>query len=491
MAAKKELTVASPSSAYQRMAPRWALIEAVLGGTESMRSAGKAYLPQHERETDAAYRIRRERTVLKNLLEQTLDSLSGRPFKEGVKVNDDVPEAVAELFEDINLRGDKLQTFLRQWFRWALAKAHCHVLVDYPRAAPTADGRPRTLADDRAEKLRPYWVLVPAENMLFMETEVLQGVETVTHARILEQEVVRDGWGERVATRVRVLEPGSVELWELRKTATSKEEWVRVDSYQTTLHYVPLVTYYTNTCGPQEGKPPLLDLAHLNVAHWQSSSDQRNVLTVARFPLLAASGALPEGADGTTKLEVGPNKWLHMSDPSGKFYYVEHTGAAIEAGAKDMADLEQAMSSYGAQFLQKQPGNPTATARALDSAETMSPLQAMTYDFESAVAQALRITADWMGQEQGGTVTLCKDFAPDDPSGAGLQTLDKARDRKDISRVAYLDELKERGILSEDYDAEDDLTALEDEATTLPGLTGATDEDLDPASAPAPAPTEE
>jgi hypothetical protein len=35
----KKPTVASPSSAYLRMAPRWRMIDVLLGGTEAMRVA--------------------------------------------------------------------------------------------------------------------------------------------------------------------------------------------------------------------------------------------------------------------------------------------------------------------------------------------------------------------------------------------------------------------------------------------------------------------
>jgi hypothetical protein len=490
MASPNQPTVATPSEAYTRMAPRWALINAVLGGTEAMRAAGKTYLPQHAKESDDAYRERLERNVLKNMLEQTLDQLAGRPFKDGVKLNDDVPEQVKALTDDVNLKGDRLDVFCRHWFREGVAKAHCHVMVEYPRAKARPDGQPRTLADDREENLRPYWVLVPAEAMLFMETEVDGGVEYVTHCRILELQTERVGWGQRTVRRVRVLEPGRGELWEERKVRGAKAEWVRVEEWTTTLQRVPVVTFYTACDGPQEGKPPLMDLAYLNTAHWQSSSDQRNVLTVARFPMLAASGALPEGTDGSTKLVVGPNKWLHITDPSGKFYYVEHNGAAIEAGRKDLEDLENACSQYGAMMLQKQPGTELATVRALDTAESLSPLQAMVMVFEDAVAKALWLTAEWMSLEEGGTVSLTRDFAPLDPSGVGLQSLEAARTRKDISREAYINELQRRGVLDEEYDAAADQALIDEEGEKLMAL-GGTMQDLDPSAPPAPGEEEE
>jgi hypothetical protein len=43
-------------------------------------------------------------------------------------------------------------------------------------------------------------------------------------------------------------------------------------------------------CAFGDGEPPLLDLAYLNVKHWQSQSDQDNILHIARVPILALIG---------------------------------------------------------------------------------------------------------------------------------------------------------------------------------------------------------
>jgi len=48
-----------------------------------------------------------------------------------------------------------------------------------------------------------------------------------------------------------------------------------------------------------QAKPPLLDLAWLNVEHWQSASDQSNILHVARVPICSpriSEGGLIVGA---------------------------------------------------------------------------------------------------------------------------------------------------------------------------------------------------
>src|SRR5690606_38078703 len=135
--------------------------------------------------------------VLLNMTAQTLDQLSGKPFSAPIKVNDDVPKAIVDqVLDDVDLQGNKLDVFARQWFREGLAKALCHVLVDMPRPQPKPDGKPRTLADDRKEGLRPYWVLIKPECLLFARADIIQGVEVLQHVRILEHYTEQDGFAE-------------------------------------------------------------------------------------------------------------------------------------------------------------------------------------------------------------------------------------------------------------------------------------------------------
>src|SRR3546814_15204826 len=101
--------------------------------------------------------------------------------------------------------------------------------------------------------------------------------------------------------------------------------------------------------------------------------------------MLACSGASEEDSDPVV---IGPHKILYNEDPQGKFYYVEHTGSAIEQGRKDLEDLEKQMSMYGQQFLRQKPGNETATGKAIDSAENNRALAANAGLFGHPVAKA-------------------------------------------------------------------------------------------------------
>lgn len=453
---KDKATAATPSASYRRMSPRWRMMEVLLEGTEALRAAGDEFTPKHENETQRNYNARLSRTTLLNMTEQTLHTLSGRPFREPVVLGEDVPEQIAELCEDIDLQGKNLQAFCRNWFRTGWAKGLSHVLIEHPTPSEPEPGKRRTLADDRRENLRPYWVHIMPENLLAAYSEMIDGKEVLTHVRIREVTVERDGWEEVEKVRIRVLEPGT---WELYEPNEKEDDWVLVDSGTSNLSFIPLVTFYSSErTSLMECKPPLTDLAHLNIAHWQSSSDQRNVLTVARFPILAAAGVPAD-----QKISIGPNNYLTTDDVQGKWYYVEHSGAAIEAGAKDLSSLEDQMAAYGAEFMRKRPGNETATARALDSSESSSYLAATVYDFQDCVEQALWFTAQWLKQDAGGSVQISTEVDLDEADAKEMEALLKMRASRDISRRTLLDEMQKRAVLSDDFDADEDREFLDEE----------------------------
>jgi hypothetical protein len=404
-------------------------------------------MPQHAEESDPNYQDRLSSAVLFNMTELTLDTLVGRPFSDPVELKES-PERIETLSENIDLQGNDLSSFCREWFRDGMSKAFSHVLIDSP-TIPTDGVGPRTLEDDRRDGLRPFWLLVRPENLIFAHSENIGGQEVLTHVRIREIVSQQVGFTEVFKERIRILEPGTFQIWEKVESKKKQEEWKLIEEGFTGLDIVPLVTFYADREDLMLGKPPLEDLAFMNIQHWQSSSDQNNILTVARFPMLAVSGATD--VTGAT-MAIGPRQMLGTKDPQGRFYYVEHEGTAIAAGRQALLDLEEAMGSYGAEFLRRKPGNPTATARALDSSEATSPLQDHTIRFMDAVNTALAITAMWMNLDTGGRVEIATDFGPEVVEDADLETLHASWKDGALTTVDYLGELKRRGLLGDDFD---------------------------------------
>ena len=367
---KDSKSPATTMDEYDAMLPAWTKIQTVLNGTEAMRDAGQGYLPQHEKEGDIVYEERLSRCTLMNMTKLVLNAWVGRPFSEPVALKEDVPSEIVSLAENIDTLGSHINVFTRNWFKEGVAKAYSHVLVDMPRLDKKPRGRTRSIADDRREGVRPYWVHIKPEQLFFADAVVINGKETLLEIRFNETISKRDGFMIVQEPQIRrlFLNEGkvTVEIWQERRTkgSGSKVSWLVVDMYDMEIDEIPLVTFYSDRESFMRGNSPVEDLVDLNIAHWQSTSDQRTILTVARFPILACSG----GTDDSNKIILSPFKWLYTPDPQGKFYYVEHSGDAIDAGRQDLHDLESQMGEYGAEFLKKRPSRETATARVLDSA---------------------------------------------------------------------------------------------------------------------------
>jgi hypothetical protein len=468
--------VAEPGPALLGMSEDLLRIGTLLKGTSAMRLASRKYLVQHPYESNDAYEKRLEVNYLDNFTLRTLNTLVGKAFKDIPQPGADMPDEVLNLLDDVDDCGTALVPFAREWFRLGLEQAVSHVLIDMPAPAPIPEGRTRNMADDLRDGMRPVWRMISAEDMLDIQETKINGKRQVSLIRFRDDEIRPVGqFGHELVQRVKVLrnDGGLVtwEAWELQTEGKNKKvKWVLAEGpARFGLNTIPLVSFYTDKTGVGEGRSNLADLAHLNVRHWQSTADQTNILTVVRFPILAASGVRESDGEGESgQIVVGPNKFLTTPDPQSKVYYVEHTGAAVDAGKGELERLESAMASYGAQFLEKGSGGPeTASGRIIDEAAAISPLKSWGLNFKDALETACWYTAQWL--KLGEEIDTPIEFEVEDDVNMAdpteVQSLDKARERKDISRETWLNEAVLRGIIKhEDFDADADQELLDDEA---------------------------
>jgi hypothetical protein len=223
---------------------------------------------------------------------------------------------------------------------------------------------------------------------------------------------------------------------------------------------VPLVTFYAQRKGFMRSKPPLLSLAYANLTHWRSSTEQRNILSVARFPILTATGLSSREADG--QVLIGPNQLLLSSNPDAEFAYVEHSGAAIGSGRQDLEDLKAEMATMGADLITRRPGNMTATGAAIDNGKESSALESMAFRMVDSVERALVFAARWMGirEERTPSATIHSNFDAVTISAPELQALERAWGQGAITTKTYLSELKRYGVLADAFDVDAELELL-------------------------------
>jgi hypothetical protein len=438
--AATDFTVDRQSAVVAAMAEPWPMLDALVGGTPAMRKAATTFLPRFPQEEDESYKARVSTATLFPAFARTCEVMAGKPFAKPITIGEDLPPQIVELLDDVDMFGTDFQPFAAAVFLACMQKGLMGVLVDVPKA----DGV-KTRADERKAGVRPYLTQYPAESILGWRGARNAEGAYLTQLRLLESVSEPDGlWGEKTVQQVRVLTPGAWETWRKVKTESGGEEWALYESGTTSLKKIPFVFFYGLRKGFGVGVSPLLDLAYLNVEHWQSSSDQQTILHVARVPILFAKGFSDADA-----LVVGAAAACRASNADADLSYVEHTGAAIEAGRQSILDLEDRMRQTGAELLVQKPMTTTATQVVSEGEGSKSILQKIAEDFDESLEQCLDLMGEWIGVPTNAEVELYKDF------GEGLSTDDAnllmgAASGGHVSSETVFEGLKRRDIVPAD-----------------------------------------
>lgn len=391
------------TTAYNAMSPAWKVVTDVSAGTPRLREAGSEYLPQEPAEKDLNYTRRLNRSVFFNAYRRTREALVGLVFKSNPKPSEDVPPEIVSHLENIDLAGSHIDVFAKELFMDSF-EGHAFILVDMePALAPNA-----TRADELATGRRPYWVKYRACQALNWRLTRINGELELVQITFEEKTCEPDGeFGEQEVVRFRVFRRSEgVVTWRLyrrQKSENTQESIVIESEGTTTLSRIPVAIVYGRRVSMMESEPPLLDLAHLNIAHYQEYSDYRNILHVANVPILLAKG-VPEDRQKT--FQVGPNS-LAFADKEGDLLYVEHEGKAIGAARQELMDLEQRMAMMGLSLLsQRSDSDITATEKRQDWQQETSHLATQARSLQDALELALEFHAEYLGLESGGSITL-------------------------------------------------------------------------------------
>lgn len=463
----KKDSIDTPSLAYDQMSEHWPMLHDLCGGTKAMREAGTKWLPQEPAETYEAYKVRLERSFLFNAYRDTVDRLSSCPFAQPIQVKN-CPAELEYLIKNVDQTGKDLNTLAQECMVDLITYGISHLFTDFSFIPQNADpNNPVSKEEERKLGARSTINRVcPVELIGWRRRSETDS--TLTDIRIRYTVLVPSGsYLDEEVVRIKHVKESAWTLYEERETkaegtkGNGKKEFVQINSGPMSLNRIPLSTGYAQQSGFMTADPPLLDLAWLNICHWQSSSDQRNILRFSRFALLFMRGISKSEMD--TPVTVGPAQLVRSTSDQADMKYVEHTGKAIEAGAKDIIELEGQMDALGKQPTVKGARVRTATEVANNASKTLTELQAYVRELERLITNAFRHAAAWhrIALPEDFSVQIFDEF---DVSVFGDNDLDwilKAWVARLISQKTALEEAMRRGRLSENLDVEDEIRATE------------------------------
>ena len=444
----------SKTRAVLDMTKGWEIMKAVTYGTEYLRDNSEAFLPLEPREDYDAYLSRVNRAVFSPYTQRLIRAATGLILRKPITVLGD-PYWTDVFVKDVDGCGSDLDEYARRLLICALTYGHSNTLVDFP--APTGA---RSLAEERNQNRRPYWIEVDPANVYGWRLDREVNYGKLIQVRIAEQAVVPEGdFGEKVFDQIRVIEPGQYKIFRKKETTkdmytqdesfagnfdspANEKDYELVESGEFSLGEIPLVTVYAGKTDTMTSKPPLLDIAYLNLAHFQRQADLIHSLHVASQPLLVM-----EGWDDQTKDTVISVNYAMATQPGNKVYYVEPAASAFEAQAAEIQELQLQMATLGISTLSQQKFvAESADARRLDRVDTNSMLSMVSLDLEQKMQKAFNLSANYLGLEPP-EIKISRDFDIDRLIGQDITALTSLFDQQVIDREEFRNILVQGEVL--------------------------------------------
>ena len=426
-----------PNNTWFQQEPHWILIEDLLGGTYQMRSKHRKYLMQEPRELDESYDNRLARSVCPPYFLRLERMLAGMLTRKPVRLNE-TGDAIREQLFDVDLQGNDLNVWTYETARKMIRYGHVGVLVDAPATGNNG---------------RPYWVTYTPRDILGFRTEMIDGEMQFTQIRLQEKVSEPDGlYGEKIVEQVRLLTPGNFEIH--RKAKTGK--FVKVEEGTMPVDKIPFSVAYSNRVNLLDSRPPMADIAELNLKAYQIQSDLDNQLHISAVPMLAFYG-FPQNAE---EVSAGPGEAIAFP-ADGRAEYIEPDGKSYDAQFRRLDRLESQINELGlAAVLGQKLSAETAEAKRIDRSQGDSTMMVVAQQMQDMIDNCLMFHSQYINSEAG-SCFVNRDFLSQRLEPLEIQALLTLYTSGSITQKTLLDQLTEGEVLGDEFDVEEEIEATQ------------------------------
>ena len=425
-----------PNNTWFQQEPHWMLIEDLLGGTYQMRKRHRKYLPQEPRELDESYDNRLARSVCPPFYLRLERMLAGMLTRKPVRLNETSDEIRESLF-NVDLQGNDLNVWTYETTRKMVRYGHVGVLVDAP-----ASGNGR-----------PYWVTYTPRDILGFRTEMVDGQIKFTQLRLSEKVAIPDGeYGEKIIEQVRLLTPGNFQIY--RKNKNNK--FTLFEEGTMDVDEIPFSVAYSNRINLLESRPPMADIAELNLKAYQIQSDLDNQLHISAVPMLAFYG-FPQQSEEVT---AGPGEAIAFP-ADGRAEYIEPAGRSYEAQFKRLDNLSNQINELGlAAVLGQKLSAETAEAKRIDRSQGDSTMMVVAQQMQDMIDNCLVFHSKYTGTDAGSSF-VNRDFLSQRLDPQEIQALLQLYTAGSISQETLLKQLHEGEVLGDEFEVEEEIEATQ------------------------------
>lgn len=418
------------SSDFAAMTKTYAMIDAVLGGTEAMRENSTMFLPKMAHESKESYDCRINSAVLANFFADAVRHIGSRPF--GIESAQTGVDGID--LENFDENGGAFTSFAIDYFKHAVAYGEAFALCEMPNTQDIA-----TLADFRAAGIRPYASILSNDSII----EYREDNGACTHLRVLtvRQEVV--GFKTVSIAQIKVFEAGLITVYE--QNADTGEWMLAGEPIATGLDFVPVVRMPLGLRA--KGKrptPPIIDAAYKQVEHLQASVALSNVLHLTAYPMLVGQG-MGDGAG--VNIETGPNAVLYAPHES-RWELLEPAGTSITLLQNRLDSIERELMILCLQPFIPQSGNIAALVGEIQADKANMAVRAWVMVLEEALESILSNIGAWLGLSLTPDVQLDAGFGTGESGMNEVMALIDLWTAQGINRADLIKELQKRDLVS-------------------------------------------
>jgi hypothetical protein len=401
-------TVETPCLEYEINLTKWTRVTDVIEGSDAVKAKGTTYLPNPDPSDVSEAGIQRyaaykQKAVWYGATAQTAEGSVGLVFSK--PTNKAIPTLLEPLSKNCDGKGNDLDQFSKKMLFEVMSCGRAGILVDFPKRGDEVTTR-KDVSDG---SVRPKMVFYNKFDIINWRVQENGSDLELSMVVLRENHVTYDeggfGSSSEYQYRVLLLRDGVFVMEVHRKESgggfTVAEQVIPTNSKGEAFKYIPFIFIGAKTNDPTVDKPPLLDIADLNIGHYQNSADYEEAVHIMGQPQLTLSGITKDWITDVWKskgIRFGSRTAIALpKDASCELHQVQPNILAKEA----MDRKEKQMAALGATLVEQRDTQQTATEAGFNESAKTSVLSAAADNVSLGITKALEIAGDFVGEEQG------------------------------------------------------------------------------------------
>lgn len=452
------MAIETEHSEYATHKIQWEKLRDCAAGQEAIHKKSIKYLPRLSSQTNSEYKAYLMRALFYGATSRTIDGLSGMIFRKKPQV--EIPDAMRDMVEDVTLDGTNLMGFAEAVIDDDITVGRAGILVDHP--AMLAD---TTLAQAEASNIRPFLKHYTAENIFNWKTEGRNNAQVLTQVRLWEftEQQGKDEFDIKTQKQIRILDFNDDGQYRQRIfIKNDRDEWIQEGDdivpikNGKPLNIIPFFFVGVKNGSPSIEKPPLIDLANVNLSHFTSTADLEHGAHFTGLPTAIITGHTEEDVDKGDEYRIGAATAWIFPNPETQVSYLEFEGQGLGALEQRVLKKEEYMAFLGARMLtpEKKAAEASETAQIHRAGET-SVLSSLAQSAAQSIENALKFMAEWAGFNGDVKFTLNNDFLAVPMSAQDLLALIQVWQSGGMAFDDLLVNLKRGEIIQQDRSGDD------------------------------------